>query len=295
MRLLQGPLAGALLMVAAMNVVPLMDGIAKYLSADYPVLMIVWGRFFFHALWLAPAVLASHGWRALRVAQPGLQALRSLCILASTGFFFAAIKWLPIPDALALLFVSPLLVTLVVGLVYGERVGALRWLAVAMGFCGVLLVVRPGAGVFHWASLLGLGAGASYAAYLLVTRHLSAGTPALVTLFYTGLVGALLMSLLLPLGWHTPTPAALGLLLLIGLIAAIGHALLLLAFRRAPAATLAPLSYTEIVTATAVSWFAFGDFPDAWSWLGIAVIVASGLVTSFAEHRESRRIPSPAS
>ncbi len=279
------PLAGIGLMALGVSVLPLMDGIAKHLSADYAVMQVVWGRFVFHLLWLLPVLFLRFSLRELMPRHPGIQVLRGGFLLGATICFFAALKFMPIADALALLFISPMVCTALSPLVLKESVGVGRWLAVAAGFVGALIVVRPGFGVFQWASILALGAGAFHGCYLLATRRLSGSTNPAITLFYTALIGAVAMTLLVPAVWTPPTASAWGWMILMGVLAASGHFLIIKAFGRAPAPVVAPVGYAEIVVASIVGYVAFSDFPDAWTWLGIAVIVASGIVISLRERR----------
>ncbi len=277
------PLTGILLVCGAMTVVPFMDGIAKYLTGDFSVLQIVWARYFFHFLIMLPILLWRYGPKAFDVPRPGVQILRGGLLLGSTLFFFAAIATLPLADALALIFISPLVVTALSPLVLKEPVGIRRWSAVGVGFLGAMIIVRPGMGVFSGGALLALAAGGVYGCYLLATRKLSGQAPPLVTLGYTALLGAVALTFVLPFVWITPTLPQLGLMVAMGLIAACGHFMLIKAFEHAEAAVLAPCTYFEIVMMTLVGYFAFGDFPDFWTWIGIAVIVASGLYTSWRE------------
>jgi len=276
-------LAGIALMVAAMMVVPFMDALAKYLSDRYAVSQLTWARFFFHFAILAPIVLHRHGRAALRPGRPLLQLLRSAFTLLATILFFAAIAHMPIADALALLFVSPMVVTALSPAILGERVGVRRWGAVVAGFAGALIILRPGFGVAQPGSFLALGAGVSFAFYTLLTRKLAGGAPSLVTLAWTAVTGAVAMSVAVIPEWITPPPEDFLMMAGIGAIAAGGHFLLIRAFDHAPASLLAPYSYSEIVMATAVGWVVFADFPDGWTWAGIAVIVASGIYISWRE------------
>jgi drug/metabolite transporter (DMT)-like permease len=287
------PLAGVLLLVIAMSVVPIMDGFAKYLSAFYPVPQIVWARYFFHLLILLPLVLWWHGWRGLVPRRPRLQLLRSSFLLCSTVLFFGAIALIPLADAIALVFISPLIVTACSPLVLGEHVGLRRWSAVIIGFLGACVIFRPGLGVFQWGSLLAIAAGATYAFYILSTRKLSGSAPPLVTLLHTALLGAAIMSLVVPFIWVTPTRLDLALMVGMGLIAAFGHFLIIMAFERAGASVLAPYSYSEIVTATLVGYVAFGDFPDVWTWVGVAIIIVSGIYIALRERRRKHPPPVP--
>lgn len=278
------------LMLGAMMVVPVMDGIAKTLSSRYPVIQVVWARYFFHFLWLLPLILRRYGLRALLPDHLLLQVLRSLFLMASTGLFFAAIARIALPDALALIFVSPFVVTLLSALLLGETVGARRWSAVACGFVGAVIIIRPGFGVFDWASVLALGAGCCYACYIVTTRTLSAsGSAPLVTLAFTGLLGSLLLTPIAAPGWTAPGVTDWGWMLAMGALAATGHYMIIAALRFAPASLLAPYSYAEMLSATAVGYFGFGDFPDDWTWLGVMVIVVSGIYISWRERRLARR------
>ena len=169
------PLLGIGLMLLGTQVLPLMDGVAKALSARYPVLEVVWARYFFHVALVVPVVLWRYRAMALRIQSPLLQLLRGVLMLVATGSFFAAIGRIPIADALAIAFVAPLLITAMSPFLLGERVGPRRWTAVTVGFVGVLIVLRPGAVALEVGSLLALATGAAYAVYAVTTRYL-AGT-----------------------------------------------------------------------------------------------------------------------
>lgn len=279
------PIIGVALMLAAMMVVPLMDGIAKHLSATFSVVQVTWSRYFFHLIILLPVVLWRHGAAALLLRRPVLQIARGGFLLGSTILFFGAIAVMPIADAIALVFVAPLIVTALSPLVLGEQVGVRRWLAVIVGFLGVLVIVRPGMSAFHWGMLLALGAGSIYAFYSLATRRLSGSAPPLVTLTYTALLGAVVMSAVVPFFWITPNATELAWMVLMGAVAATGHFLIIKSFEYAEASLLAPLGYSEIISATAVGYLVFGDFPDEWTWAGVAVVIASGIYVSLRERK----------
>ena len=285
--LVDNPALGILLMVAAMMVVPFMDVLAKLLSDRYGTTQLTWARFFFHFSFLAPIVLYRYGAAALKPRQPILQLIRGGFTLAATMLFFAAIAEMPIADALALLFVSPIIVTALSPFLLGEHVGIRRWSAVILGFMGALIILRPGFGVAQTSSYLAIGAGCSFAIYTLLTRKLAGSDPPLVTLTYTAVLGAASMSIAVIPVWVAPPPIDLLMMAGIGAIAAGGHFLLIKAFDHAPASLLAPYSYSEIVMATAVGWIFFSDFPDGWTWTGIAVIVASGIYISWRERRKN--------
>lgn len=272
-------------MLAGVSIVPLMDGLAKYLAGHYPVIQVVWGRFFFHFMFMLPVILVRYRRVVLRVQQPVLQVVRGGFLLGATTCFFWSLKYLSIPDALTLLFVSPLLVTCLSPVLLGEHVGVRRWAAVIVGFIGVCIVLRPGGGAFQAASAAALGAGLCHACYILSTRRLSGTAPPLVTLFYTSLLGVVALSLYTPWHWQTPEPLHFAFMAAMGGIAAGGHYLLIKSFDYAEASLLAPFGYGEIVMATVVGYIGFGDFPDAVTWLGIVVIIASGVYIAVREHK----------
>lgn len=280
-------LAGILLLLGAMTLVPIMDGLAKTLSAGHSTAQVVWARYFFHLAFLLPLVLWRYGRAALLPKRPVAQVLRGGLLLGSTVLFFAAIRTMPLADALALIFVYPFIVTALSPLLLGEPVGPRRWAAVLVGFAGALIVIRPGFGVFQWSALLAVGAGTIYAFYVLATRRLAGSSPPLVTLAYTALLGAVVMSAVAPFDWAAPSPRGWALMALMGLIAASGHFLLIKAYEQAPASLLSPYGYSEMVMATLVGFVAFGDFPDAGTWLGVAVIVASGLYIAVRERKRA--------
>jgi len=287
------PLVGILLIVAAMSVVPFMDAIAKYLSGHLPVLQLVWARYFFHFCLIFPVVLWRYGPRRLVPAQPLLQLVRGGLLLASTVLFFAAISRMPLADALALIFISPLIVTALSPWILGEQVGLRRRVAVLVGFAGALLIIRPGVGAIQWPALLALAAGLVFGFYLLATRRLAGSAPPLVTLTYSAAAGALLMSLAVPFFWVVPSATDLAAMAMMGLIAAGGHFLLIKAFDFAPASLLAPFTYSEIVMTTLLGFVFFGDFPDSWTWAGIAVIIGSGVYISLRERVRGARPSAP--
>ena len=276
------------MMVAAMWIVPFMDVLAKQLGDHYSVLQLSWARFAFFVVLMAPVMLWMHGRAALRLRDPGLQILRSALMLVANILYFAALQHMPIAEALALNFVAPIVVTALSPILLGERVGLARWGAVVAGFIGVLIIIRPGFAAFRPAFVLALEAGVCFAMYMLVSRHLASGAPAVVNLFYSVLFAAIAMTAVLPWIWVTPTLPDLGGMILIGLIAGGSSALVLKAFEMAPVSLLAALVYSEMVMSCVVGYYFFGDLPDALSWLGIVIIVGSGVYMSTAEIRIGR-------
>ncbi|MCK6454314.1 MAG: DMT family transporter [Alphaproteobacteria bacterium] len=277
------------MMVLALSVLPVSDSIGKYLTASVPVLQVVWARYFFHLAVVTPIALAGHGRRALAPRVAARQAIRGVFLVMSSISFFFGLRFLPLADSVAVLFVAPLIVTALAPLVLGERVGWRRYAAVAVGFLGALAIIRPGGGAYGWYALFPLASGFCYAGYLLATRKLAGSAPPMVTLAYTAVTGAAVLSAILPFVWRWPTPLEMVLMASMGPIAASGHYLLIRAHERAPASLLAPFSYWQIVTTAAIGYVLFGDFPDRWTWTGAAILVASGLYVWLRERKLAPR------
>jgi drug/metabolite transporter (DMT)-like permease len=279
------PVAAILLLMAALTLLPVMDGCAKLLSRSIPVLEITWARYFFHWMILLPILLYRYSWQAFRPAKMTMQLARSTILLVGTVLFFFGLSYMPVADTLALFFISPLVATLLSAIVLKEKVGPRRLIAVLVGFLGALIILKPGLGVFRWPALFSLGSGICYGFYAIATRKLAGTAPPLVTAGFTALVGAVVMSLSAPVYWVMPGLFELSLMVVVGLIAASGHFLLILAYERAEASLLAAFAYYEIVMAVIVGFVMFGDFPDALTWVGIAVLAASGIYISLRERQ----------
>lgn len=265
----------ALVLVATLLFV-LLDATAKYLTQSYPVPQVVWARFFFHLLWVLILIGPRLG-QDLRTRRPGLQLARSVIMLATNGVFFLAISRMPLADASAIMFISPLLVTALAVPLLGEIVGLRRWIAVCVGFAGALIIIRPGPDVLQSAAVLPLISSTLFSFYQIATRMLSSVDAPLTTLFYTALVGATVMTAALPWFWQTPDLAGVALMAAAGLFGALGQLAFIKAIQMAPLSLLAPFNYTMLVWTTLFGFVLFGDLPDGYTWLGAAIIVASGL------------------
>jgi len=276
-------MTGIFLMLLSMTIVPVMDGLAKVLSADYPIIQIVWARYFFHLLYLLPIVIYRYGPSVLMPRHPVLQIIRGGLLLSSTFCFFAAISQMPLADALALVFISPIIVTALSPVLLREKVGFRRWLAVFVGFIGALIIIRPGFSEIDTGTIYAIAAGTIYAFYMIATRKLSGSAPPLVTLTFTALLGAIIMSAWVPSVWVPPSHVDWSLMAAMGACAALGHFLLIKAFDHAPASVIAPFGYSEIIMATIIGFVVFGDFPDTMTWLGVGVIILSGVYISMRE------------
>jgi drug/metabolite transporter (DMT)-like permease len=281
----QHPLRGIALFMLALMLFASLDATAKHLAAFFAVPLLVWARYVVHFLlmlvFVAPAMRAE----LVRTANPRLQIVRALSLLATTGCGMAAFRVMPLAEATSVIFLAPLLVTLLAGPLLGERIGRSRWLAVLVGFGGVLLVVRPGTDLNPAGILWALGGAFSYALYQILTRRLSHAEHPLRLLFYTALVGTAVMSAALPWFWVDASPAPQQWLLIasLGLYGGVGHFLLIRAFRLAPASTLTPFTYAQLVWAVLLGWLVFDNIPDAVTAAGMSVIAASGLWLALRE------------
>ena len=289
---------GIALMALAVFILPVMDGIAKFLGTDYGPIQIGMMRFIMQIAFTLPFALWVVGPRAL-VPQPfGLQVVRGMLIGMGTTFFFGGLRFMPLAETLAIFFVSPLLVTAISALLLRERVGLRRWSAVAAGFVGAMIVIRPGSGIFGLAAILPLCSAMSFAFYLIVTRKLAGRSDPWSTNLQTGMSGAVFLGIIM-LAAGAMGLEGLGFVPIqsghwlhfaaIGVIATVGHLMMILALSRAPASTLAPIGYMEMPSAVLVGWLGFGDVPDFWTVIGIVIIVSAGLYVSWRENQLARK------
>ncbi len=278
------PLLGIGLMLLAMSVLPFLDVVAKFLGQQgVPILQIVWARLFFGALITLPFTLNLVGARGIMPNMPLMHTARALLLISATGFFFWGLTYLSIADTLSIFFVQPLIVTMLSPLVLGEKVGIRRWLAVLIGFMGTLIIIRPGFQELNPGVFMALAAGLSLAIYMLMTRKISGSAPAMVTTFYTSLLGAIIMSAAVVFVWQPVTPEQWGFFVLLAFIANGGHYLIVKAYDYGEASLLAPLAYSEMIMAVAAGWYFFGDFPDVWTFVGVGILIASAIYISIRE------------
>ena len=263
---------------------PIMDGFAKYLSADLPVLQITWARYFFTVAFTFPIMFFFYRNKLKWSDKPKLQILRGLILLIANICFFYSISVISLAKALTLAFVAPLIVTAFSPMFLGEKVGFRRWSAVVIGFIGSLVVIRPGFVEINIASLAALGTGVMYGFYLIITRKLSTSDNPLLTLLLTGVVGAVIITCVMPFVWVKPTINQWSMMAAIGVFACIGHLFLILSLKYADASKLAPFSYFEIITNIIIGYYFFSDFPDNWTFLGLFIIVLSGIYISRREN-----------
>ncbi len=278
------PLLGIGLMLLAMSILPFLDVVAKFLGQQgVPVLQIVWARLFFGTFVTLPFALKLVGPKGLVPNMPVMHTARALFLISATGFFFWGLQYLSIADTLSIFFVQPLIVTMLSPLVLGEKVGIRRWMAVLIGFMGTLIIIRPGFQELNPGVFMALAAGTSLAIYMLLTRKISGSAPAMVTTFYTSLIGAIIMSVIVLFVWQPVTPEQWGLFVLLAFIANGGHYLIVKAYDYGEASLLAPLAYTEMIMAVAAGWYFFGDFPDLWTFVGVGILIACAIYISIRE------------
>jgi drug/metabolite transporter (DMT)-like permease len=287
-------LRGIGLLLLAMVVLPAQDAVAKYISDVVPVGVINWARFFLQTVFTLPVLIYAQGFAGLIPNRLWPNVLRGALIASSSMMFFTAIKFMPIADALAIFFIEPFILTVLSAVIDKEQVGWRRRIAVAAGFVGVLMVVRPSYDVFGPISLVPALAGCLFAVYALLNRRLSAFDTPLTMQFTAGLSALGIMTVALMLGSLAGvpelTPSAISgrevsFLLLMGILGTSGHLFFVQASQRVPSSVVAPIQYVEIVCAALFGLVIFGEFPDFWKWMGIAVIVGSGVYVFWRESR----------
>jgi drug/metabolite transporter (DMT)-like permease len=268
---------GLLLLLIGTALISVMDAIVKGMSTSLGTLQITWGRYATSAILLFLVISPRQSIHRLRTRRLPLHLLRVVLVLASTLFFFGALRTMSLAEANAIAFTTPLMITVLSGMILGEVVGARRWIAVATGFAGVLLVVQPGSGVMGWAAVLPLIGAVSSALYHVTTRVLARTEDPANTLYFVALLGGIGLSMAVPFFWAPLTmPLLLG-ILVVGALGTVGHFFVIRAFQTVPASTLSPFLYVYLLWATALGWLIFGDVPGPATLLGAAIILGSGL------------------
>jgi len=286
-------LAGIGLAIAATACFATLDTTTKFISASVPLMMALWVRYASQAIATTLVALPARGWALLHTTKPKFQLVRGLLLMGSSMFAFFSLKHMPVGEFTAVVMIAPLVITVLAAVLLREKVSMLRWLLVLTGFAGTLLIIRPsGSSIGGWAMLLPLGLVSTNAAFQIVTSRLARTEDPLTMHFYTGWVGTLLSSFMLPFVWEANLPwQSWAGMLLMGLMGCIGHFMLILGYSRTPAAILTPYLYAQIGFAMLGSWLIFSHLPDSWSLTGIALIALSGAAGAWLTLRESR-IPS---
>jgi len=278
--------AGIGWMLATMCLFTSMDTVAKYLTLRFETEQVVWARFTFHMLFLL-IWLRRDLFKLAITSNWKLQLLRSACLLLTTTLFFNGLRTTPIATASTIMFLSPVLVTVLAIPLLGEQVGIRRWAGVAIGFLGAIVIVRPdAAGGIAIGHLFLVSAAFSNAFYQIATRQVRATDDPMTSLLYSGLVGAILMSAIVPGAWILPDTFSWVLFMLMGLLGAVSHFCLIRAFDSAEASAIVPFSYSSLLWATLFGYLIFDSLPDRWTLVGAGLIVSSGL---YIFHREQLR------
>lgn len=287
----QKPLYGVLLILCAGLLLASHDGVSKYLTHTYPLIMVIWMRYFVQTLVMLLLFLPRMRWAIVRTRRPWLQLLRAISLLSISVLFIGGLRYIPLAEATAVMFLAPLIVTVLSALLLHEKVSKGQWIAVSVGFLGVLFIVRPGGALFTPAILLPVCASFCFAVYQLITRRLSSTDHAVTSNFLSGLFGTVILTALLP-GHYRLDVAHVDLLfmLLLGVLAMTAHMLLTMALKYSTAATLAPFTYGQIIFAGLVGYLAFATLPDAWSILGVLIISCSGLAVAYLQHHAQSRV-----
>ena len=271
-------LRGIGLMLLATGCFGCLDTISKYLVAYYPASALVWVRYVLQTLVMMAIFLPRMGRGLVRTTAPGLQFLRGLMLVLSSVVFVLALNHMQIAEVASIVFLAPIIVALAGGPLLGERVPTRTWIALAGGFSGVLLIIRPGGDAFTLWALLPLGCAFMFAGYQILTRRLAGHDDPITTLFYPGLIACFVIPPVFPGFFVVPTvPLHAAMLIAVGVLGAVGHFLLIRAHGLAPATLLSPFGYTQLLVVLALGWAVFGQLPDGIALTGIALIAGSGL------------------
>ena len=281
------------LLLAATLFFSISDVLAKLLGERVPVIEIGWIRYVTFLVILL-GVGAREGRVRFRVNHPWAQAIRGVMMVVSALFFIFSLRFLPIADAAAVGFVSPLLITALSVPMLGEVVGLRRWSAIGVGFIGVLIVIRPGTGTFQPAAFLVLGSSLAWAVATILTRKIAGREDASATMLWAGMVGLVVLSLAVPFVFVVPSAMDVLLYVALGGMATVGQYWMILAYRNASASVLAPFNYIQLIWSAGSGYLVFGALPDGMTLLGASVIAASGLYTIHRERVRAReRVVAP--
>jgi len=285
-------LAGIALVVGASACFAALDTTTKLVSASVPLLMALWVRYLFQAAATTAMVLPLRGWRVFRTRHLAWQLVRGLLLLTSSFLAFLSLRYLPVGEFTAIVMITPLAITVLAATLLRERVTPLRWLLVAGGFAGTLVIIRPGQESFGWISLLPLALVASNAWFQVLTSKLARTEDPVTMHLYTGWTGTLIASIAAPFVWtQVSNPWLWAGMSFLGLMGTVGHFALILAYYRAPAATLTPYLYSQIGFAMLGGWLVFSHVPDHPSLLGIVMIAVCGAAGAWLTVRERRLAP----
>lgn len=288
----QKPLLGVLLVLVAALLLATHDGLSKYLATSYPVFLVIWMRYLVQAVVMTVIFTPKMGAAVIRTNRPRLQLLRGMSLLGIGLLFINGLRFIPLAEATAVMFLAPLFVTLLSAWLLHEKIAKSQWLVIIAGLVGVMLIVRPGSALFTPAILMPLAASLCFACYQLLTRHLGRTDHNVTSNLLSSLLGALVLTpfIISHIGvlWQMP-PLELGMILVLGILGMIAHMLLTLALEYCSAATLAPFTYTQIIYAGIIGWLMFGQSPDALGYLGVAIIIGSAALVAVLNMRRRKK------
>ena len=295
-----GPMMGVLLLVLSMWTLSCLDASGKWvMNAGVPLLVLSWFRYAVHLALVLALVLPARGLGVFRSKKPREQILRGGSMFLATLMFFTTLSYIPQAEATAINFLAPLLVLSAAPWVLKEPARLSRFVAAGIAFIGVIIVIRPGGGLDPVGTVFGLLTACCFAVQFIATRRVAGDDP-FTSLIWSGAVGTICLTLTLPFILPPALPVLKALapldwvvLISTGITGGLGHLFQIAAYRRAPASTLAPFVYLQIISATSVGWLVWGHFPDPLTWLGIAIICASGIGIGLIEWRRSRAQAAP--
>ncbi len=268
-----------------------LNAMSKTLSAHYPVIEVIWARYFFAFVFMMALFLPRSGRELFRIRRLDTQIVRGLLLFFSSYLYFHGIVHLPLPTAAAISLTSPIIVTALSARLLGEPVGPRRWAACMVGFIGALIVVRPGQAAFDWNVLLIVASTICSSFYQIFSRRYGQAERPDASATVATVVGTLAAAPLLPFEWITPAWGwDVVLFVGMGVMAGAGHYFLTTAYSQAPAAVISPFNYTQLIGAAILGYLIFNDIPDLWTWIGSAVIIASGLYIGYRERVRYRAL-----
>lgn len=289
-------LLGIGLMLVAMLIFPFLDVMAKKLGQQgLPVMEIVWARLFLGALMTLPILYFIEGRQALALRDVKLNGARAFFIVATTFLFFTAMKFQGIAETLSIYFIQPIVITALAPLLLKEKVEWRRWIAVAIGFFGVLVIIRPGLIAFNPGTVLAFASGCASAFVLLISRKLAGNSSALANTFYTSFLGGIMASIIMIWQWQWPTQTQWIMMFALSAIGTMANYLVIKGFEYCEASLLAPFGYAEMINAITAGWFFFGDFPDFFTFVGVAILIGCALwISNHERNRSARDVMDPA-
>lgn len=284
----ENPMRGIMLMLLAYITFSCQDTLSKAMAGmGYQAVFIIWGRLLMQIILMTPLIVHQGGLSVLKTRHPGRQFLRGLGMLGAGVFFISGLHFLPLATMTAINFIAPFIVTIMSIVFLKEHVGPHRWAAIAVGFVGVLVIIRPGGQSFHPASLFAVAGAFSFSVAMITTRMVQRDDSSMTTLLLTALVGLAGSSLLLPFFWKAPTPMAVLCLTAMAIGGTTGQWLLIRALRYAGPSVLAPYAYSQMIWSTSLGFIIWGEFPDHWTWVGAVIIVGCGLYVWYRERMAS--------